>query len=68
MPVFLAQLLLQFQIRAKIDNATLTDNYETTTLPKSSTVEITTLETIIPSSNDDDDIWYKICEYMLYVW
>lgn len=62
MPVFLAQLLIQFQLPPQTDNSTTTvDNYEMTT------VEITT---IISNSNDDDDgsISSKIFQYMLFIW
>lgn len=69
MPVFLAQLLLHYQLPPKADNATSIDNnYETTTLP-TSTVEITTMPTIISSSNDDDDnIFEGILQYMVFIW
>lgn len=73
MPVFLAQLLIQFQLKPKTDNATSSivgDNYETTALP-TSTVEITTIPTIMSGSNDDDDddnILEQIFRYMLFIW
>lgn len=68
MPVFLAQLLLQFQLPPKTANATSVDNYETTALP-TSTVEITTEQTIMSNSNDDDDnILERTFQYMLFVW
>lgn len=69
MPVFLAQLLIQFQLPPKIENATvIEDNYETTTLP-TTTAEIATIPTIMSSSNDDDDnIFERISQYMVYGW
>lgn len=70
MPVFLAQLLIQFQLPPKSDNATLADdNYETTTTLPTTTVEITTMQTIMPGSNDDDDsILERVFQYMLFIW
>lgn len=62
MPVFLAQLLIQFQLPPKIDNATSTDSYESTT----STEEFTTMPAISRSSNDDDES--IIFEYMMFIW
>lgn len=66
MPVFLAQLLIQFQLPPKIDNATSVDNYETTT----TAAEFTTTPTpFVPSSNDDDaGFWDKVSQCMLFIW
>lgn len=65
MPVFLAQLLLQFQVPIAIDSINSTENNETTTLPIS-TERITAASTIIPNTNDDDDD--NIFQYMVFVW
>lgn len=63
MPVFLAQLLYQFQLPTKIDNATSVDDYETTALPTTTPVEIATA----PTSNGDDD-GGTLEQYMLFAW
>ena len=69
MPVFLAQLLLQFQVPIAIDSINSTENNETTTLP-TSTVKITAASAIISNTNDDDDdnIWKNIFQYMVFIW
>jgi hypothetical protein len=65
MPVFLAQLLLQFQL-TKMEDAALLESNETT-----ASIEITTTSTIISGSNDDDNdgnIWENIFQYMVFIW
>ncbi|CRK99301.1 CLUMA_CG012756, isoform A [Clunio marinus] len=69
MPVFLAQLLVQFQLPAKIDNTTIADNFDASKLPSITSDEITTKQTIMTISNDDDaNIFEGIFRYMMFVW
>lgn len=65
-PVFLAQLLVQFQqLPAIIDNATTVDNFERTT----STEELTTMMPAISrSSNNEGNMFEYILEYMMFIW
>jgi hypothetical protein len=63
MPVFLAQLLVQFQQSPKIDNATTVDSYEMTAL-RTTTVEITRP----PSGFNDDDDGSTLGQYMVFIW
>lgn len=72
MPVFLAQLLIQFQLPAKnsTDTSSLDDDdNKTTRFATTTPVEITTATTIMPSLNDDDrNIWETVFQYMLLIW
>lgn len=58
MPVFLAQLLIQFQLPP--GSEIQTSNGNTT-----EAIEITTIET---STDANDDVWFKIFQFLIFVW
>jgi hypothetical protein len=83
MPVFLAQLLLQFQLPSNASSASSSlhqrdnnnDNNETSTatIVDELANDITTIPTIISNSNHtnvdgDDDLGNVIFQYMLFIW
>lgn len=64
MPVFLAQLLIKFQLQPTTDNATMVDSFERAT----STEELTTMPAINRSSNNDDESLIFQNSYMMFIW